>query len=104
MFALAIANVMATKPCVVMLLNKLRAKEAPVPHAESGPGVHNHAGSNVCRCCINTRNFVPGRKPRRRVDGLYPPLSGRVCKSLGCLGSKRPRQNAAAATRTVPVD
>jgi len=65
---------------------------------------HNHTGSNVCRCCINTRNFVPGRKPRRRVDGLYPPLSGRVCKNLGCLGSKRPRQNAAAATRTVPVD
>jgi hypothetical protein len=91
---------MATNPCVVMLPNDYGEGSAGPPAQE----FHKHTASSVCRCCIHSRNYVPGRQPRRGVDGLYPPLSGRVRKSLGCLGSKRPRQNAVAATRTVSVD
>jgi len=41
------------------------------------------AKEEVCRGYIHTRNYVPGRQQCRGVDGLYPPLSGRVRKSLG---------------------
>jgi len=63
-------------------------------------GVGNPRNVSRCDCEGNgneplcghaSHNYVSGRQPPRGADGLYSRLSGRVCKSLECLGSNRSR-------------
>ena len=59
------------------LLNKLRRRKRRSLMPRASQEFQKHTGSNVCRCCIHSSNYIPGHPPHRGTQATGRRLAGR---------------------------